>query len=1194
VNRNSQTNYSWLRLALGALEGCTVLLVLFALLSPISAYARDCGGAGEPACCVGEGPPCDSSELLEIFPCKGDDCGCSSTRCRAKEKCGGAGQRACCEAEGGDNCGTNLTEIAGACSGDDWACLCAVGPLGAAIFSNGRCVSVSPDCGGAGERACCISEQELFGQGACDNDDLKEVAGCVGDCTCPGGISSGMCTEKDAPTIPEPATNVTVNESRECALSGYADLHTHLHADLAHGGNVFSGLPYNEPWGVRAALSGQEDYAVHEGHGTIGGDPIGGGTQDGAGSHPAFPTFTGAPSNMGEPLFNAWPTWSSTTHQQMYYKWLERAYQGGLRLMVMLAVNNLALCRSTGGADCDDTMVHIDAQLDKALEFERYIDRQNDGVVDGDGWFRIVTSPQQAREVIRDGKLAVVLGIEVENLFNCGLGGCPTQDGQSPQDYVTGQVEKYYDMGVRHIFPIHNFDNAFGSPATWQDAINVGNNAVEGYWWEVEECPSTTEGDYGFQVGKFLDIFATFFMNVFGFGGIENVPPHTFPSTCNKFGLRPLGEHLVKQLMDAKIIIDVDHMSNHSLNKTLELAAQRNYPVVATHVQFFELNQQSIRHERMRTKAQLEAIRDSGGMIAAMLKDDQQDTGKTGQRLHVTYEDPRSGLPIVDDCRHSSKTFAQMLQYAVDIMDGPVAFGSDFNGVAGHVGPRFGHQACGRDPAERFDQLLAGNQLEYPFSLPGFGAFDKQVTGQRTFDFNTNGLATVGQLPDLVADLKQVGLSDTYVTALFRSAEEYIKVWEKAEGTYGGTPEAKCIGDAFTATVVEADEYCQAIVSVADDSLAGNPDVALSQEPPGPYPLGGTLVELTATPTLSCDAPTSCQTLVAVADVTPPPITCPYVPPVECDGSTTNVGFPAATLGVDNCGAATLGGCNLAAGSPFNLGSTPVTCTAKDTQGNQGSCEFNVLVQDTTAPVITPSTGQSILECNVDTYTEAGAAAADTCDATVSVQIGGDTVNEALVGSYEVIYAALDASGNSATERSRNVRVQDTTVPAITCSADIAVDPVGPGGTSVSFQATASDICDAAPVVACPDSGNTFGLGTTTEVTCTATDAETNQSACSLLVQVFSEEEVVANLVEAVDQLGESGSLNQGQANSLRANLNNILRSIEQGKGNAACGKLQGFISKIDEWIDDSILSEDEGRPQIESAMNLRGTLSCS
>ena len=109
------------------------------------------------------------------------------------------------------------------------------------------------------------------------------------------------------------------------------------------------------------------------------------------------------------------------------------------------------------------------------------------------------------------------------------------------------------------------------------------------------------------------------------------------------------------------------------------------------------------------------------------------------------------------------------------------------------MGPRFGHQACGGDAGERLKQLQAGNKLVYPFTLPGFGTFDKQVTGQRTFDYNTNGLATVGQLPDLVADLKNVGLPNKYLNVLFRSAEEYIKVWEKAEGTFVETPQAVCI-----------------------------------------------------------------------------------------------------------------------------------------------------------------------------------------------------------------------------------------------------------------------------------------------------------------------------------------------------------------------------------------------------------------
>ena len=54
-----------------------------------------------------------------------------------------------------------------------------------------------------------------------------------------------------------------------------------------------------------------------------------------------------------------------------------------------------------------------------SVELERYIDAQNGGP--GEGWFRIVDDPFEAREVINDGKLAVVLGIEVSVPLDCGL-----------------------------------------------------------------------------------------------------------------------------------------------------------------------------------------------------------------------------------------------------------------------------------------------------------------------------------------------------------------------------------------------------------------------------------------------------------------------------------------------------------------------------------------------------------------------------------------------------------------------------------------------------------------------------------------------------------------------------------------------------------------------------------------------------
>ena len=231
------------------------------------------------------------------------------------------------------------------------------------------------------------------------------------------------------------------------------------------------------------------------------------------GDHTLIDTTTGggtndsAASNLGFPLFNGWPQWTSTVHQQVYYKWLERAWLGGLRLMVMDAVTNEALCKSSmhmSGVECSLSMPEIDLQLQAAKDFQTWLDGQYGGK--GKGWFQIVTDPAQATSAIQQGKLAVVLGIEVDNLFNCHLQGSNGPvNGEGPTcdtAYVQQQLQKYYNLGVRHIFPIHNFDNAFGTPAAWQDAINVGNYASEGGFWDAVNC---TNPGYGFYLDPTLE-----------------------------------------------------------------------------------------------------------------------------------------------------------------------------------------------------------------------------------------------------------------------------------------------------------------------------------------------------------------------------------------------------------------------------------------------------------------------------------------------------------------------------------------------------------------------------------------------------------------------------------------------------------------------------------------------------------------
>ena len=653
---------------------------------------------------------------------------------------------------------------------------------------------------------------------------LVAVPGVVGDASCGIGNLLGnpapvanTCVDPSAIADdiaePSPGWSAAGAGAPTCDGCGYADLHGHMFAHLAHGGGVLAGKPYDEAGGVNEAL--KPDYGVdsndldlvsksdgplpfpilcntafypdcgnrvfHADHGIFD-DGVGVGTHEGLPG--CLGLVCGAASNFGAPLFNGWPTWRSTTHQQMYYRWLERAWRGGLRLMIQYAVNNEALCRGSKhvrDTNCADEMAPVDAQIEATERFESFVDELNGGP--GLGWFRIVTTPLQARQAIASGKLAVVQGIEVANLFNCKKHGCSGKEaGETDAHYVRRKVDEYYAKGVRVIFPIHNFDNAFGGPATWQDAIDVGNKLSEGDWWDAEDCPGE---DYGFKIDG---IFSTFVIQFFAFGGFGAAPLHAGDASCNARGLTPLGETLVRYMMGRGMVVDVDHMSNKSLTRTLDIAAELDRPVIASHVQFFDLNQESIRHERMRTKAQLMRIRDGGGMVAAMLKDDAQDTDAVEQKLNAAYTTSPTGKIVKDDCRHSSKTWAQMYQYAVDTMQGPVAMGSDFNGVAGHVGPRFGYDACGLNHVERSVQGRAGNKLAYPFVFPGFGTFQKQVTGKRTFDFNVDGLAHVGLLPDLVADVKKIGLSDADLQPLFRSAEGFVDVWERAQGGPGPVP----------------------------------------------------------------------------------------------------------------------------------------------------------------------------------------------------------------------------------------------------------------------------------------------------------------------------------------------------------------------------------------------------------------------
>ncbi len=98
----------------------------------------------------------------------------------------------------------------------------------------------------------------------------------------------------------------------------------------------------------------------------------------------------------------------------------------------------------------------------------------------------------------------------------------------------------------------------------------------------------------------------------------------------------------------------------------------------------------------------------------------------------------------------------------------------DFNGFASYEKPRFG--SLSECDLEQSDPLL------YPFtSVAGDITFNRLVTGERTYDFNTDGMAHIGMLPELIEEARRAGASTEQIKLLFSTAEAYVQLWERSE-----------------------------------------------------------------------------------------------------------------------------------------------------------------------------------------------------------------------------------------------------------------------------------------------------------------------------------------------------------------------------------------------------------------------------
>jgi hypothetical protein len=316
-------------------------------------------------------------------------------------------------------------------------------------------------------------------------------------------------------------------------------------------------------------------------------------------------------------------------------------------------------------------------------------------------------------------------------------------------------------------------------------------------------------------------------------------------------------------------------------------------------------------------------------------------------------------------------------------------------------------------------------------------------------------------------------------------------------------PVAEC-----QAVTVAADGNCQADASIDNGSYdPEGQDITLTQEPPGPYPLGETTVMLIVTDTdLLAD---TCEATVTVEDQTPPALTCPEDITVANDAGVCGAAVDFEATASDNCSTPIVT-YSTDPGSVFPVGMTAVMAIATDDAGNADTCSFNVTVNDTEAPVVV-CPDDIFLDndpgvCGATATFEA--TASDNCavDALTYSQDSGTFFD---AGSTMVEVIAADAAGNADT-CDFYVVVSDVEAPNANCPDDIVVgNDTDECGAVVNFDLAPTDNCEGVTAVADPASGSMFPLGMTA-VTVIATDASGNADTCGFNVTVEDTEPPMA------------------------------------------------------------------------------------
>jgi len=180
------------------------------------------------------------------------------------------------------------------------------------------------------------------------------------------------------------------------------------------------------------------------------------------------------------------------------------------------------------------------------------------------------------------------------------------------------------------------------------------------------------------------------------------------------------------------------------------------------------------------------ATRPYSDKLAELVGDLSRAAGSADHPLLKTNDSDRSALVVISSNRGLCGGYnANVLRTAVEHLGSTSGahhvhmVGKKGTSYFRFLGREIHERTLGIDDRPRFEQV---EPIAYPFdSHAGDVTFTQPSVGNRELDFNTEGLVHIGMLPELIQDARADAEDPADLDPLFRSAEGYIRMWEKAE-----------------------------------------------------------------------------------------------------------------------------------------------------------------------------------------------------------------------------------------------------------------------------------------------------------------------------------------------------------------------------------------------------------------------------